>query len=46
MSMLFEKVAPRLPDGWAWSDEWRVDAAGRDEDATDAEGWAYAADFK
>jgi hypothetical protein len=47
MSMLFEKVAPHLPDGWAWAEEeWRVDSTGAEEEGVDAEGWTYSIDFR
>jgi hypothetical protein len=47
MSMLFEKVVPRLPGGWEWTeDEWRVDMTGAQEEGVDAEGWSYSMDFR
>jgi Integral peroxisomal membrane peroxin len=45
-SMLFDRVAPRLPRGWKWLDEeWTVDLEGLQDEACDAEGWCYGMDF-
>jgi len=46
VSMLFDRVAPKLPTGWAWQDEeWVVDMTGEDVEGCDAEGWSYGMDF-
>jgi hypothetical protein len=39
--MLFDRVAQKLPRGWAWRDEWAVDMTGADDEGCDAEGWSY-----
>ncbi|WIA28955.1 hypothetical protein OEZ86_011477 [Tetradesmus obliquus] len=47
MSMLFDRVAPKLPPGWGWRDaEWSVDMTGVEAEGCDADGWAYAMDFQ
>eukprot|EP00775_Hariotina_reticulata_P002431 gene2431-2735_t len=45
-SMLFDRVAPKLPAGWAWKDaEWQVDMGDQEVESCDAEGWSYGMDF-
>eukprot|EP00934_Nitzschia_sp_Nitz4_P006272 Nitzschia sp. Nitz4//scaffold62_size106224//52646//63438//NITZ4_004359-RA/size106224-processed-gene-0.169-mRNA-1//-1//CDS//3329555865//6262//frame0 len=36
-----------LPDtSWMWVNDWKVDVSGAFEEATDADGWEYQADFE
>ena len=45
-SALFDRVAPRLPVGWAWAEsEWKVDMTGLECEGVDMEGWTYGMDF-
>ena len=35
-----ESIDPQLPEGWKWTDEWKLDTSGVKDD-----GWEYAMDF-